>query len=291
MVNSRVNEFEHMEFWVAVIKSGSLFKAAGYAAPQGGSPRKVVATAEAPTQQAVEAEIKATLNGQSEEFVGFGGAINLFLKAFPGGFETTQFIEDEREYKQSASHKIQGTLANSIIEEAINSDDLGEFAKHVMSGLQATNLVSPFEKARFSDAMKKEAFRKSYAPALRELLHGDFDKAFARYVGVLKEGDALTWPLATYFSFLFEPRRHMFMKPEVMKLCAYRLWYSLHYETPPNLSSYGSLLEFTEYVRDGIELLKPVDNIDIQSFMYVIGETGYVRDAIARREATGEGDA
>lgn len=267
-----------------------MFRAAGYTAPQAGGPRKTVATAEAPTQQEVEAEIKAKLNEQSEEFFGFGGAINLFLKAFPGGFETPLFIEEERRYKRNARDLIQKGLLRPFIEEAIKSDDLGEFAKRVLSGLQATNLVSPYEKARFNDAMKKAAFRIHIAPALRDLLYGDFDEAFGRYVAVLKEGDALTWPLATYFPFLFDPQRHMFMKPEIVQLCAYRLGFGLHYETPATVESYKSLLEFTDHVRDGIASLKPEDNIDIQSFMYVIGAPGYVRDTVAQREGADQGD-
>ena len=283
MTASRVNEFDHREFWVAVVESGSGFKAAGYETPPSGGPRKLVAVAEGSTQEEVEAEIKATLNELSEEFVGFGGAINLFLKAYPGGFQSPEFIDEERRYKRGASDRIGSTLTRSFIDDAIDSGDLGEFAKRVLSGLQATNLVSPYEKARFNDAVKKPAFRERYAPALRDLLYGDFDEAFAAVVRVLKEGDALTWPLATYFPFLLDPRKHMFMKPEVMQLCAFRLGFELRYETPPAVESYRSLLEFTDFVRDGIASLEPADNIDVQSFVYVIGAPGYVRETVARR--------
>ena len=281
---TRINAFDHREFWVAVVKSGNDFKAAGYETPSGGGPRKLVADTEGSTQEEVEAEIKATLNELSEEFVGFGGAINLFLKAYPGGFESPQFIDEERTYKRGASDRIGSTLTRSFIEEAIKSDDLDEFAKRVVSGLQATNLVSPFEKMRFNDAMKKQAFRKRFAPVLRDLLHGDFDEAFGRYVAVLKEGDAPTWPLVTYFPFLFDPWRHMFMKPETMQLCAYRLGFELRYAIPPAVESYRSLLEFTDFVRDGIASLEPTDNMDIYSFTYVIGAPGYVRETVARRD-------
>ncbi len=53
--------------------------------------------------------------------------------------------------------------------------------------------------------------------------------------------------------------------------------------TPPAVESYRSLLEFTDFVRDGIASLEPADNIDVQSFMYVIGAPGYVRETVARR--------
>ena len=243
----------------------------------------MVAIVDGSTQQEVEADIKARLNEQSDEFFGFGGAINLFMKAYPDGFQTPQFIDEERTYKRDASNRIRASLTRSFIEEAIESGEFGEFAKGVMSGLQATNLVSPYEKARFNDAMKKSDIRKQIAPALRDLLYGDFDQAFVALVGVLREGEALTWPLVTYFPFLFDPLRHMFMKPEVMRLCAYRLGFDLHYETPPTIQTYRILLEFTDFVRDGISALNPEDNIDIQSFIYVIGAPGYVRETVAQR--------
>ena len=290
MTASRVNEFDHREFWVAVVESGNVFKAAGYETPPSGGPRKLVAAAESSTQEEVEAEIKATLNELSEEFVGFGGAINLFLKAYPGGFQSPEFIADEGKRKRRASDRFGQDMTRLYIDAAIESGDLEEFAKHVVSGLQATNLVFPYEKARFNDAMKKQAFRKTYAPALRDLLYGDLDEAFGRYVAVLKEGNALTWPLVTIFPFLFDPQQHMFMKPEVMQVCAYRLGFDLLYETPPTVESYRSLLELTDFVRDGIASLEPGDNMDTYSFMYAVGAPGYVRETVARRGEANQED-
>ena len=110
MKETRVNEFDHREFWVVVVKSGNRFKAAGYESPRRSGPRKVVATVEGSTQQEVEADIKARLNEQSDEFFGFGGAINLFMKAYPDGFQTPQFIDEQRTYKRDASNRIRATL-------------------------------------------------------------------------------------------------------------------------------------------------------------------------------------
>ena len=74
----------------------------------------------------------------------------------------------------------------------------------------------------------------------------------------------------------------MFMKPDIVRLCAHRLGFDLLYETPPTLEAYRSLLEFADFVRDGIASLEPEDNIDVQSFMYVVGAPGYVRGTVAQ---------
>ena len=71
--------------------------------------------------------------------------------------------------------------------------------------------------------------------------------------------------------------------------CAERMGYDLHYKSPPSRNAYRSLLDFTEFLRKGIAELEPKDNIDIQTFMYVVSKEGYVREAIAYR-GTSEDD-
>jgi hypothetical protein len=38
------------------------------------------------------------------------------------------------------------------------------------------------------------------------------------------------------------------------------------------------------YIRNGIRSLEPRDNIDVQTFMYVVGKEGYVAEAAADRK-------
>ena len=52
----------------------------------------------------------------------------------------------------------------------------------------------------------------------------------------------------------------------------------------PNMTTYRSCLELADTIRKGIESLKPRDNIDIQTFMYVVGKEGYVAEVTKRRE-------
>ena len=46
------------------------------------------------------------------------------------------------------------------------------------------------------------------------------------------------------------------------------------------LSLYKPDIDHAKFIADGISDLKPRDNIDVQSFMYVVGTDGYVREAI-----------
>jgi hypothetical protein len=73
------------------------------------------------------------------------------------------------------------------------------------------------------------------------------------------------------------------LKPEIVKVCAYRLDRELDYDPTPNPRSYRSFIDLVAYLRDGIKVLRPRDNIDLQTFMYVVGTEGYVAAAIEDR--------
>jgi hypothetical protein len=93
------------------------------------------------------------------------------------------------------------------------------------------------------------------------------------------------WTVLTYWPFFRFPKRRMFMQPVAARRCAARMGYELHYDSTPNRETYASLLGFSDFVRKRIAALEPKDNIDMQSFIYVIGKEGYLRDAVEDRES------
>jgi hypothetical protein len=60
--------------------------------------------------------------------------------------------------------------------------------------------------------------------------------------------------------------------------------YEFHYDSTPNRETYASLLGLSALVREGIAALEPKENINMQSFIYMIGKEGYVRKAVEDRE-------
>jgi hypothetical protein len=64
----------------------------------------------------------------------------------------------------------------------------------------------------------------------------------------------------------------MFMQPVAARRCAARMGYEFHYDSTPNRETYASLLGLSDLVRERIASLEPKDNIDMQSFIYVIGK-------------------
>jgi hypothetical protein len=119
---------------------------------------------------------------------------------------------------------------------------------------------------------------------LHRLLYEDFDPALEELASLLQPYNAAKWTVLTYWLFFRFPERHMFMQPVVARKCAARMGYELHYETTPNRETYRSLFGLSAFLREGIAALEPKDNIDMQSFIYVIGKEGYVREAVEDRE-------
>jgi hypothetical protein len=66
----------------------------------------------------------------------------------------------------------------------------------------------------------------------------------------------------------------MFLKPTVTADFADRVGHDFHhrYEAEPNEDTYLALLDLVTATRMAITSLEPRDNLDIQSFIWVVGE-------------------
>src|SRR5690606_18936152 len=84
---------------------------------------------------------------------------------------------------------------------------------------------------------------------------------------------AATWPLLTYLPYLWEPDRHMFLKPEATTDFATRVGHQFAREYDPErrLDVYEALLGLAAWTEQHIADLRPADRIDVQSFIWVVG--------------------
>jgi hypothetical protein len=145
-----------------------------------------------------------------------------------------------------------------------------------------TSLLFSFEKMALRDAVRSPAGAKAFSLALFDFLHGEeppeerFD-AWVEAIGHLprRKTRVLTWPLATVFGFIAEPRVHFFFKPLVTKEAARRYGTELPYSPRPSWSTYRGLLDFVHAVRTDIRDLRPRDMIDLQSFLWIQGSEEY----------------
>lgn len=204
-------------------------------------------------------------------------SIQFFLEQFPEGFFGRRFNKEEREYKEKAH-----TLALELLGEAtfsnlmINADYL-EIAKRALRVANATNLIFPNEKMALRDGLVTEVAQKDFSIALYELLfgEGELKKRFDAFTNVLEDIDAAKWTTASYFLFILQPDKYMFVKPTITQFASELCGFEINYKPQLNWLTYKSVLDFSNYLFSELAELKPRDMIDVQSFMWCIAPGTY----------------
>ena len=205
-----------------------------------------------------------------------------FLRFFPKGFHDDTYLDWERRYKVEA-HERWGELLNGVAyRKLLKQRDHQEIARRAVSIESRTNLLFSFEKMALRDAVRSPEGAHMFADGLFEYLYGrdNEQRAFQAWCDVLaqlprRQTRVLTWPLATVFGFLAQPDRHMFLKPNVTRVAAREYRYEFTYDSRPGWPTYASLLGFAGQIRRDQSDLRPVDMIDLQSFIWVQGSDEY----------------
>jgi hypothetical protein len=205
-----------------------------------------------------------------------------FLRFFPKGFRDKTYLDWERGYKVDAHRRWSELLGAPVFRTLLKQGDHQEVAKLAVSIESRTNLLFSFEKMALRDAVRLPSGARIFAEGLHQYLHGrDEDQpAFEAWCDVLarlprRQTRVLTWPLATVFGFLAQPDRHIFLKPNVTRIAAREYGYDFAYVPRPGWATYASLLEFADRIRRDQRDLRPLDMIDLQSFIWVQGSDEY----------------
>ncbi len=205
-----------------------------------------------------------------------------FLRAFPGGFRDETYIDWERAYKWNAHLRWQEQLSEPAFRRLLEKRQFEEIARLASAVESRTNLLFSFEKMALRDAVRSFAGAQAFATALYDLLHGrdEIEIRFASWIAALdrlprRQTRVLTWPLATVFGFLAQPKQHFFFKPTVTREALRRCDMAFTYESRPSWPVYRELLAAVKAVRNGIVPMRPRDMIDMQSFLWVQGSEEY----------------
>jgi hypothetical protein len=205
-----------------------------------------------------------------------------FLRIFPGGFSDETYLDWERKYKLAAHLRWQAALARPLFEAQMRKREWVQIARTAIGMESRTNLLFSFEKMALRDAVADARGARAFAEGLHAFLYGD-DPLAARFqawrdtVAALprRQTRVLTWPVLTVFPFVADPRTHMYLKPLVTKAAAERYGVAFQYSSKLEWSTYESLLAFARIVARDLRDLRPRDQIDIQSFIWVQGSDEY----------------
>lgn len=202
-----------------------------------------------------------------------------FLSYFPQGFRDETYIE--RDYKWRAHCQWREALGPSTFRTLLRRGRYEEIALRALRIEGRANLIFSFEKMALRDGVRGNG-AKSFAQSLYALLHGQapLRRRFESWIETLgalprKQTRVLTWPVATVFGFLAQPRQHLFIKPMVTKRAAAAIGLKFDYAPRPNWDSYASALKMAEELKRGLGDMHPRDMIDIQSFLWVQGSDEY----------------
>jgi hypothetical protein len=223
-------------------------------------------------------------------------ARRLFLTMFPGGFSDPRYLDWERSYKVEA-HRL-------WLDQVGNRSDLGaalaagrheEIAAAAARIESSRALLFSFEKMALRDAIvRSREGAVAFAEGLFDWLHGPGSERdrFERWVEVVRslprrQTRVATWPVITVFGAMARPRVHLFVKPMTMRRAAEAYAFDLHYRSTPSWETYGSVLDLARTVRRDLADRRPRDQIDVQSFLWILGSDEYAseRRSAARRRA------
>jgi hypothetical protein len=212
----------------------------------------------------------------------FSRARRKFLRAFPGGFRDETYLDWERDYKWQAHLRWQDNLSEATFRRLNDQRQFETVARLASSIESRTNLLFSFEKMALRDAVRSPAGAQAFASALFEFLHGaePIEIRFASWVAALerlprRQTRVLTWPIATVFGFIAQPKDHFFFKPTVTREALQRIGIPLEYSSRPDWPLYKNLLNSVRLLRRVIAAMRPRDMIDMQSFLWVQGSDEY----------------
>jgi len=197
----------------------------------------------------------------------------MFLKDYPGGFYDQAYLKGERNYKVAAHELALSLIGPEQLEALIGQKDYEEICKRALKVVNATNLIVPTEKLALKNGLKDSENMELFSENLYQLLYGkeDVEKRFVSFARTLEAIKAAKWSTLSYFLFIVNPDKYIFIKPIVTQLAAEISAFEINFRPDLNWRTYQSVLDFSEYFQSELKDLKPRDMIDIQSFMWCIG--------------------
>ena len=211
---------------------------------------------------------------------------------FPGGFSDERYLAWERDYKLDAHRQWRQEIGGKAdLAAALDAGGFREVATAAARIESGRSLLFSFEKMALRDAIvRSDEGAERFARGLYDWLYGPGSEAvrFERWVEVVRglprrQTRVATWPVVTVFGSIARPKVHLFVKPLTIKRAAEAYGFDLPYRPTPNWDTYSAVLELARTVRADLADLKPRDQIDIQSFLWILGSDEYAdeRDAAA----------
>lgn len=209
---------------------------------------------------------------------GLRAAKRRFREIFPRGFADRTYLDWERDYKWAAHRAWMKTLAPAEWKRLLAEGAHAEVARRIASFYARShlNMLALYEWMALREALTDGEGGRRLAEGLFELIHGAarFGARLERFTALLdalpqRQTRLAKWPVATLFPFVALPRRHLILKPRLMKRAAERFHFDLAYRSRPNATTYAAMMQLVAWLRTELAAWRPRDLIDIQGFIWV----------------------
>ena len=210
-----------------------------------------------------------------------------FLRIFPGGFSDERYLAWERDDKLAAHRLWRDQIGGKAeLAAALVQGRHAEVAAAAIRIESTRALLFSFEKMALRDAvLRSDEGARRFAEGLGDWLYGPGGEAdrFERWTATVaalprRQTRVATWPVVTVFGSIARPRTHLFVKPRTIRRAAAAYAYDLSYRPAPGWSTYAGVLDLARTVRRDLADLGPRDQIDIQSFLWVLGSDEYAAE-------------
>jgi hypothetical protein len=201
-----------------------------------------------------------------------------FREIFPRGFSDPTYLAWERDYKWNAHEAWQSVLDRTTWSRLLAAGRHREIGALIARWYARSklNMLALYEWMALREALEHPKGAALLAGGLYELIHGTggFGPRLEAFTTLLDEVPQrqtrlAKWPVVTLFPFVAQPRRHLIVKPNLMKRAAAQLGFELDYRSRPNADTYAAVMRVVSALWRELAAWRPRDLVDIQGFIWV----------------------
>jgi len=236
----------------------------------------------APTEQQAIAGVRNVIETMHPNYFGMAQAITRFRRHKPDAFQGPDYTGPvgERLTKIEASTRINAILTANDADIGALADENLPLAglKRFKTDFRRAGMTNPLMPSwqEFNDlaTVIESGQGRNFIEAAASFTNGHYASGL-QGMKTAMGSKRFTWPIASYLPFLWRPEYHMFLKPQITTDYAERVGHPFWIEYKQGITAevYTSLLDLVAHTRQTLiaNKLAPTDNIDIQSFIWVVG--------------------
>lgn len=224
---------------------------------------------------------KKAPKGAGPRFANIADQLAVFERLYPGGFTGEAYSKNERgiaDNNENGDKEYGIALAQkSLSKDAFSGGNTDALYEAALAVLKATTIVFPIEGAIPFKALQG-GDREAAVNAIKDLLHGggDYGERLVKFAAALQLKDSkgvakkVTWPLATVWAALLDPKQFTAVKPTAFAGQAQTLGLTVDKSAPLNGEGYAKFLEVVQKTRDAIVAAgqQPRDLLDVYTFIW-----------------------